>query len=173
MMKFKQTFALISILTIATLTAVSCKNKQESSPKQDNNKQQTKKSNKEKKQKEKTGKIGPKGPPSIDNGGITKVPTDPKLVEKGKKLFKSKGCKSCHALDKKVVGPALGGVTERREPEWIARMVLHPSKMIEKDPTAKKLLSEHMTPMPNQGLKPDEAKALIAYFGSSSDAKSK
>jgi mono/diheme cytochrome c family protein len=36
----------------------------------------------------------------------------------GKKLFKS-NCASCHKLDKKLVGPALAGVTERRSEEWL------------------------------------------------------
>ncbi|NVJ88250.1 MAG: c-type cytochrome [Flavobacteriaceae bacterium] len=36
----------------------------------------------------------------------------------GKKLFQSL-CASCHKLDKKLIGPALGGVEERRENEWL------------------------------------------------------
>ena len=36
----------------------------------------------------------------------------------GRKLFKSL-CASCHKLDKKLVGPALGGVEERRENAWL------------------------------------------------------
>ena len=34
--------------------------------------------------------------------------------KEGKKLFKSL-CASCHKLDKKLIGPALGAVEERRE----------------------------------------------------------
>ena len=36
----------------------------------------------------------------------------------GKKLFKSL-CASCHKLDKKLIGPALAGVEERRSNEWL------------------------------------------------------
>lgn len=36
----------------------------------------------------------------------------------GKKLFKT-NCAACHKLDKKLVGPALGDVTERRDQEWL------------------------------------------------------
>jgi mono/diheme cytochrome c family protein len=36
----------------------------------------------------------------------------------GKKIFKSQ-CASCHKLDKKLVGPALGKVEERRENSWL------------------------------------------------------
>ena len=38
--------------------------------------------------------------------------------KEGRKLFKSL-CASCHKLDKKLIGPALGGVEERRENEWL------------------------------------------------------
>jgi mono/diheme cytochrome c family protein len=36
----------------------------------------------------------------------------------GKKLFNA-NCAACHKLDKKLIGPALGGVTDRRENEWL------------------------------------------------------
>jgi mono/diheme cytochrome c family protein len=36
----------------------------------------------------------------------------------GKKLYKQ-NCAACHKLDKKAIGPALGGVTERRTEEWL------------------------------------------------------
>ncbi|MCL7752264.1 cytochrome c3 family protein [Polaribacter sp. Z022] len=38
--------------------------------------------------------------------------------KEGKKLFKSL-CASCHKLDKKLIGPALGGVEEKRENDWL------------------------------------------------------
>ncbi|MEO9571112.1 MAG: cytochrome c3 family protein [Polaribacter sp.] len=38
--------------------------------------------------------------------------------KEGKKLFKSL-CASCHKLDKKLIGPALAGVEERRENDWL------------------------------------------------------
>ena len=39
-------------------------------------------------------------------------------AKNGRKLFKS-NCGACHKLDKKVVGPALAGVTEKRTSEWL------------------------------------------------------
>ncbi|TYQ00304.1 quinol:cytochrome c oxidoreductase pentaheme cytochrome subunit [Tenacibaculum adriaticum] len=42
--------------------------------------------------------------------------------KEGKKLFKSL-CASCHKLDKKLVGPALSGVEERREHEWLQKWI--------------------------------------------------
>ena len=38
--------------------------------------------------------------------------------KEGRKLFKSL-CTTCHKLDKKSTGPALGGVEERRENAWL------------------------------------------------------
>lgn len=112
------------------------------------------------------------GTEEIDHGGITSIPDDPDLIEKGEKLFGKKGCKACHKIEEKLTGPALAGVTERREPEWIARMILHPEKMLEVDPTARELLGEFNTPMPNQNVSPEEAKALMAYLGSPESAES-
>jgi len=38
--------------------------------------------------------------------------------KEGRKIFKSL-CASCHKLDKKLIGPALGGVEARREHDWL------------------------------------------------------
>ncbi|CAL2089183.1 menaquinone reductase, multiheme cytochrome c subunit [Tenacibaculum sp. 190524A05c] len=40
----------------------------------------------------------------------------------GRKLFNA-NCASCHKLDKKSTGPALGGVEERRENEWLKKWI--------------------------------------------------
>ncbi|QMU63479.1 MAG: c-type cytochrome [Flavobacteriaceae bacterium] len=42
--------------------------------------------------------------------------------KEGRKLFKSL-CVSCHKLDKKLIGPALGGVEERRENDWLKKWI--------------------------------------------------
>jgi len=42
--------------------------------------------------------------------------------KRGKGLFQSL-CASCHKLDRKLVGPALGGVEERRENEWLIKWI--------------------------------------------------
>jgi len=38
--------------------------------------------------------------------------------KEGRKIYKSL-CASCHKLDKKLIGPALGGVEQRRENDWL------------------------------------------------------
>ena len=50
-------------------------------------------------------------------------------VENGEKLFKST-CTACHKLDKKLVGPALKGVTERREQDWLISWIKDSPGMI-------------------------------------------
>jgi len=39
--------------------------------------------------------------------------------KEGRKLFKTL-CSSCHKLDKKFIGPALGNVADRREADWLS-----------------------------------------------------
>ncbi|REE80725.1 cytochrome c553 [Lutibacter oceani] len=50
-------------------------------------------------------------------------------VVNGEKLFKST-CAACHKLDKKLVGPALKGVTERREQDWLISWIKDSPGMI-------------------------------------------
>ena len=96
---------------------------------------------------------------------------DAGLATQGKALFEAK-CSACHQVsDQKVVGPGLKGVTERREPEWIMNMILNPAEMTQKDPTAKKLLAEHLTQMTNQDVNEKDARALLEYFRQNDGAK--
>lgn len=89
---------------------------------------------------------------------------DEEMATRGAELFKNM-CSACHKMDKKFVGPAVAGVTERRTQEWIMNMILNPEQMIKEDPIAKKLLIEsNMAVMANQNLKEDEARAILEYF---------
>lgn len=89
---------------------------------------------------------------------------DDALVASGKELFDAK-CTACHRLDKKFIGPSPKGIVERRNPAWIMNMILNPEEMVQKDPLAKKLLMEYNgSPMANQSLTEDEARAILEYF---------
>jgi len=81
----------------------------------------------------------------------------------GAKLFQEK-CSACHKIEERYIGPALAGVTERRQPEWILNMILNPEVMIKEDPTAKGLLATYIAPMANQHLTRDEAESILVYF---------
>ena len=50
-------------------------------------------------------------------------------VANGEKLFKST-CAACHRLDKKLVGPALKGVTEKRDQDWLISWIKDSPGMI-------------------------------------------
>ncbi len=89
---------------------------------------------------------------------------DQKMVAHGEEVFK-KMCTACHKVGKKFIGPAPNGITERRTPEWIMNMILDPEGMVKNDPLAKKLLIEfNGSPMANQNLTEDEARAVLEYF---------
>jgi mono/diheme cytochrome c family protein len=89
---------------------------------------------------------------------------DKTMADKGKTIFEAK-CTACHnSTGDKKVGPGLGGVTERRKPEWIMNMVLNPEKMVQEDPAARELLAEYIAPMANQNLTEEEARAVLEYF---------
>jgi mono/diheme cytochrome c family protein len=107
----------------------------------------------------------PAGPESIAVPAVA-YSKDAADIEKGEDLFKQKGCAACHKIGGgKLVGPDLRGVTARRNPKWIARMILKPEGMVKEDETAKELLKTHMTPMSNQNVDPaTELPALLAYL---------
>lgn len=94
---------------------------------------------------------------------ITLGEIDQKMADEGKAVFLAK-CSACHKISKRVVGPALAGVTERRTPEWIMNMILNPEKMVKENPIAKKLLAEYLAPMANQNLTEAEARLILEYF---------
>jgi len=62
------------------------------------------------------------------------------------------------------VGPDLSEVTERREFGWILSMIQNPDSMIRADSLARQLFAEYMTPMANQGITAEEARALYEYL---------
>ncbi|WMJ72325.1 cytochrome c [Cytophagaceae bacterium ABcell3] len=101
--------------------------------------------------------VGPVKEVSVSN------PPDEALAEKGEAIFASK-CSACHKMEGRYVGPAMDGVTERRNLAWIMNMILNPEEMTKKDPIAKKLLAEYMTQMVYQDVTEDEARAIVEYL---------
>jgi mono/diheme cytochrome c family protein len=90
---------------------------------------------------------------------------DEALAETGEALFQTKGCVACHTFGGgRLTGPDLAGVTGRRTFPWIYHQITVPDSMTTYDPTAKQLMAEYMTQMPNLGLQPEEALALYEYL---------
>lgn len=94
-------------------------------------------------------------------------------AKEGEKLFKA-NCTSCHAVDRKVIGPALKGVYNRRPEEWIIKFVHNSTAVIKSgDEYANKLYKEYnetlMTAFPQ--LKDDQIRSIIAYIKEAETAK--
>jgi mono/diheme cytochrome c family protein len=85
------------------------------------------------------------------------------LAEEGKKIY-DQMCTACHKADKRFIGPAPKGILERRTPEWVMNMILNPDVMVKEDPIAKALLAEYLSPMSNQNLTEEQARAILEYF---------
>lgn len=99
-------------------------------------------------------------------GPVTRVelgPPDAELAARGEENF-TELCSACHRLDERYVGPPLGDVLERRTPEFVMNMILNPGEMVEKHPTVRALLGEYYTPMPDQGVAEEQARAILEYL---------
>jgi cytochrome c len=107
----------------------------------------------------------------LDNKGIGPIKTvdfettiNNDLAEKGKATFNQK-CTACHMANRKLIGPAMNGLYERRSPEWVMNMLLNPAEMLKKDPVAIALLKEYNNIMMlNQNLSNEEARSITEYL---------
>lgn len=101
---------------------------------------------------------------------------DEELAEEGEEQFQARGCVACHTVGEgRLVGPDLAGITERRTYTWAMSMITNPDSMLRTDSIARRLLSEYFTPMSNQGVTAEQARAIWEYLreeGSASDAGS-
>jgi len=88
------------------------------------------------------------------------------MAAHGEELFKTKGCSACHAFGARLSGPDLAGVASRRTAAWMEQQILHPDVMTKEDPISRQLMATYALQMPNQGLTPDEAKAVIEFLKS-------
>lgn len=87
-------------------------------------------------------------------------------VAEGDKLFNA-NCTSCHALNEKVVGPALKGVTEKYDEAWLIKWIKNSQALVKSgDAKAVKVYNENnqsvMTSFEN--LSDDQIKSILAYI---------
>ncbi|MBT8299522.1 MAG: cytochrome c [Maribacter sp.] len=95
---------------------------------------------------------------------LTLNDVDDAMAAKGKEVY-DQMCLACHRIGKKFIGPAPNGILERRTPEWVMNMILNPEQMVKEDSLAKELLIEfNGSPMANQGLTEEQARAVLEYF---------
>ncbi len=87
-------------------------------------------------------------------------------VAEGEKLYNA-NCTSCHAINEKIVGPALKDVDKRHSEIWILKWVKNSQAMVKAgDPEAVKISEEYngsvMTAFPQ--LSNDQVKSILAYI---------
>jgi mono/diheme cytochrome c family protein len=97
-------------------------------------------------------------PATADGGGGSAE------VQAGDALFKA-NCTQCHAINEKVVGPALKDITKRRSISWLIPWVKNPAKVIASgDEYAVKLFNDYgKQQMPSFGLSDKEITSIMAY----------
>ena len=90
---------------------------------------------------------------------------DPKVAE-GKKIFKA-NCAACHKLEGKLVGPALKGIGEKREREWLHAWIKDNNALRKSGDALAKTVFEENNKMPMTAfpqLTETEIDAMLAYF---------
>lgn len=88
---------------------------------------------------------------------------DEEMANKGENLFNNK-CATCHEIHESATGPALGGVLDKRSPQWVMNMILNPRGMVESDPQAMALKAEYETQMVDLDLSKEEAREIVEYL---------
>lgn len=91
-------------------------------------------------------------------------PVAERLAEKGRDIFKQKGCTACHAFGRLLTGPDLRGVSARRSARWMEMQILHPDIMVQEDPLTIDLYNTYLVRMANQGLTLEEARCVIEFL---------
>ena len=94
---------------------------------------------------------------------LTLAEVDPELAAEGESNFVLL-CSACHKFSERYVGPPLGDVLARRRPEFVMNMMLNANEMVQRHPTVRALLAEYYTPMAQQALTPEQARAILEYI---------
>ncbi len=103
-------------------------------------------------------------PVAVKNEAASSQAVDPKVAI-GKKLFQT-NCAACHKLDKKLIGPALANVADKRSKEWLHAWIKDNNALrASGDKDAIDIFNEFngmpMTPYPQ--FSADDIDAILAY----------
>jgi protein SCO1/2 len=108
--------------------------------------------------------VDSRGSTTLPGRGGSGQPFD--INSPGRYLF-AKECSACHTIghgDK--IGPDLAGVAGRRDPEWLARYIAEPDKVLASgDPIAKGLQARYRVTMPNLRVGDRDLVALMDFLG--------
>ena len=91
------------------------------------------------------------------------APLDEELATAGEEAF-TLYCSACHKFEERYIGPELGQVLERRRPEFVMNMVLNANEMVARHPVVREMLAEYFTPMAQQNVSEEEARAILEYI---------
>ncbi len=93
------------------------------------------------------------------------IPTDEAVISSGESLFKA-NCTQCHQVHKKVIGPALAGVTERLESDYLISWIRNSQKLVQSgDEYAVSIYEEYnQVAMPAYPFSDDQILSLLAYI---------
>lgn len=83
----------------------------------------------------------------------------------GENIFKS-NCSACHKVDKKLVGPPLKNITEKRETDWLLSFIKNSQSLINSgDKAAKEIYAEYNELlMPPQNLSNEEIQSVLDFI---------
>jgi cytochrome c551/c552 len=94
---------------------------------------------------------------------------DEALATRGKAVWNKNGCSGCHGIGKKMAGPDLANISERRSQEWLHQWMKNTKQMLESDSIAKALLAEWKgMKMPQFKLTDEDVDALLHYIAKES-----
>jgi mono/diheme cytochrome c family protein len=94
---------------------------------------------------------------------------DNSLAQQGEQLFIQRGCIGCHAVGRRLAGPDLFGVVERRTTDWLGSFLKNTNNALDTDPIGQALLEEYRNQrMPQVHLRDPEVNALIHYLAAES-----
>lgn len=96
-----------------------------------------------------------------------------RLAQKGGAIFQDR-CSVCHSIGggDRATGPDLQGVTERRDREWVLRIIRDPAGLAaEKDAQMAALVETYGMSMPDLDVSEAEAQALLAYLSHPAEAE--
>jgi mono/diheme cytochrome c family protein len=88
---------------------------------------------------------------------------DEEMAAKGEQLFNEQ-CATCHEIHDTNRGPALGGVLDKRSPQFVMNMILNPEGMIANDPQIKALKAVYEIDMVDLNLSETQARELVEYL---------
>ncbi|REJ84988.1 MAG: cytochrome C [Bacteroidetes bacterium] len=92
------------------------------------------------------------------------------FAQDGEALYKA-NCTACHAINDKLIGPALKDMHKRHSEDWLIKWIRNSQAMVKAgDPVAVKLFNEYnKVAMPANNFSDDEIKAVIAYVKAESE----